>query len=141
MLHGSHYILGRRQSWNNLTLIKDTFLFILSSLHNFCFFFTFYRTTPTPIVFFCHENIGRRVEGEVPVCPLGRFLILNQISVMHAKIKRWRLTCSLFSLVRSIGQDIGCLSFFCLLKNITNDINHFWAYKYKYVFADSFPAM
>ena len=88
VLHRSYYFLRRRQSWNNLNLIKDTFLFIRSSLDNFClFFFTFCRTTPALYSFFCHENIGRRVEGKVPVCPQGRFLIFNQISVMHAKIK------------------------------------------------------
>ena len=85
-LHGS--FLRRRLSWNNLNLIKDTFLFIRSSLDNFCLLFLPSIGPPQPsIVFFCHENIGRRVEGEVPVCPQDRFLIFNQISVMHAKIK------------------------------------------------------
>ena len=138
VLHGSYYFLRRHQTWNNLTLIKDIFLFILSSLHNF--FLPSIGPPQPPIVFFCHKNIGRRVEGEVPVCPLGRFLIFHQISVMHSKIKRSRLTCSLLSFFRQLGQHIGSPAVSWLLKNITDDINHIWVYKYKHVFADLFPA-
>ena len=69
---------------------------------------------------------------------LCSFHVLNQISVVDAKINRLRLTCSLFRLLRHPGQVNCCPFVSCLLKNITDGINHFCACKYKYVFATHF---
>ena len=139
-LHASYYFLRLRQTWNNrLTLIKDTFLFIPNSLHDFCFF-TFYRTIPTPYSFlsWIYREKGGGGRTSLSSMPLSYF----QPNQSHAcKRKRSTLTCSVFRLVRHTGQVICCPSVSCLLKNRTVGINNFWTYKHKHVFANSFPAL